>query len=466
LFQKLGHIEQDLPQLLFLYGPSGHNPPRASPLITFLGLTGRFVLPTAHSSAVGARLSSLENFMTHFNARLAAAVCAALLAPLAAQAQTTAQTVGTRGTTTANTTTSGWTSSNWYDDRWYVTPLIGYTWADDMRHADSGMNYGIAVGKPISPNFNIELRALYEKLDGFAGGVGDYKNWTVGIDGQWFPLGRTGWDNRLRLNPYLVAGIGGINDKNNFRNATSFMANVGAGVVWPISDSFRLVADIRYRYDDNRDKINRGRDDNFGEWVGTIGVQIPFGPMTPVAQPVRVAAPVAPPPAPVMPMPAPAPRPVMPAPVPVPMPAAAAPAPAPQPITRSAEISADGMFGFDSAELSAAGRTRIEQAVNGLRGQGITNVTGVKVVGHTDPLGAADYNQRLSEARANSVKSFLSTLGIPAGVISATGAGESQPKITEADCRAKGAKNQSQMVACLAPDRRVELSVTGTGARP
>jgi OOP family OmpA-OmpF porin len=148
------------------------------------------------------------------------------------------------------------------------------------------------------------------------------------------------------------------------------------------------------------------------------------------------------------------------------MPAAAAPAPAPQPITRSAEISADGMFGFDSAELSAAGRTRIEQAVNGLRGQGITNVTGVKVVGHTDPLGAADYNQRLSEARANSVKSFLSTLGIPAGVISATGAGESQPKITEADCRAKGAKNQSQMVACLAPDRRVELSVTGTGARP
>lgn len=400
--------------------------------------------------------------MTHHQARLAAAVCAALLAPLAANAQTSTQTVGTRA---YGTTTSGWTSSNWYDDRWYVTPLIGYTWADDLRHADSGMNYGIAVGKPISPNINIELRALYEKLDGYPGGVGDYKNWTVGIDGQWFPLGRAGWDNRLRLSPYLVAGIGGINDKNSFRSATSFMANAGAGVVWPISDSFRLVADIRYRWDDNRDKINRGRDDNFGEWVGTIGLQIPFGPMTPVAQPVRAAAPVAPPPPPAPVVPAPAPRPVMPAPVPVPAPAPA-PAPAPQPITRSAEISADGMFGFDSAELSAAGRTRIEQAVNGLRAQGINNVTGVKIVGHTDPLGAADYNQRLSEARANSVKSFLTTLGIPAGVISASGAGESQPKITEADCRAKGAKNQSQLVACLAPDRRVELSVTGTGTRP
>jgi len=123
------------------------------------------------------------------------------------------------------------------------------------------------------------------------------------------------------------------------------------------------------------------------------------------------------------------------------------------------------MFGFDSAVLSAAGRTRIEQAVNGLRSQGIADITSVRVVGHTDPLGAADYNQRLSEARANAVKGFLATLGIPASVISASGAGESQPKVTEADCRARGARTQSQMVACLAPDRRVELSVTGTQRR-
>jgi OOP family OmpA-OmpF porin len=121
------------------------------------------------------------------------------------------------------------------------------------------------------------------------------------------------------------------------------------------------------------------------------------------------------------------------------------------------------MFAFDSAQLSADGRSRIEKAVNGLRAQGVDNVTAVKIVGHTDPIGTAEYNQRLSEQRANAVKSYLSTLGIPAGIITASGAGESQPKITEADCRAKGAKSQSQMAACLAPDRRVEVSVTGTG---
>lgn len=409
--------------------------------------------------------------MSFQQTRLAAAVCAALLAPLSAGAQTTGTTSGM--TTGYNTSGTLMSPSSWYDDRWYVTPLVGYTWANYKRHADSGMNFGVAVGKPISPNLNLELRTLYEKLDGYVGGVGDYKNWTVSVDGQWFPLGRAGWDNRMGLSPYLVAGIGGINDSVtgstsgvpwSKRNSTSFMANAGAGVVWAFSDWGRVVADIRYRWDDNRGKINRGRDDNFGEWIGTIGLQIPFGPMAGVAQPQRVSAPVAPPPPPA-PMPVPAPV-VIPAPAPAPVVVPApAPAPAPQPITRSAEISADGMFGFDSAELSAAGRTRIEQAVTGLRSQGVTDITSVKIVGHTDPLGAADYNQRLSEARANSVKSFLSTLGIPAGAITASGAGESQPKITEADCRAKGAKTQSQMVACLAPDRRVELSVTGTQRR-
>jgi OOP family OmpA-OmpF porin len=393
--------------------------------------------------------------MTFQRTHLAAALAAALLLPTFASAQSTTGSTATVARTATN--------ADWFDNRWYVTPMVGYTWADTMRHADNGITGGVAIGKPINSYLNIELRALYEQLDSVVGGPGDYKNWTVGLDAQWFPLGRQGYDRRHGFQPYLVAGVGGINDKNSLKDEFSVMANVGAGVVWAFSDWGRIVADVRYRWDDNRGKVNRGRDNDFGDWVATIGLQIPFGaapamPRAVVAAPV--AAPVvAPPPARPTPVPAPAvvaPAPLVPAPVPV-------PAPAPQPVTRSVEVSADGMFAFDSAQLSADGRSRIEKAVNGLRAQGVDNVTAVKIVGHTDPIGTAEYNQRLSEQRANAVKSYLSTLGIPAGIITASGAGESQPKITEADCRAKGAKSQSQMAACLAPDRRVEVSVTGTG---
>ena len=93
--------------------------------------------------------------------QLAAALCAALLAPLSATGQTTA-TTGSHHSSASHSMSA----ASWYDDRWYVTPLVGYTWADDMRHADSGMNVGLAIGKPISPNLNLELRTLYEKLDG------------------------------------------------------------------------------------------------------------------------------------------------------------------------------------------------------------------------------------------------------------------------------------------------------------
>ena len=151
---------------------------------------------------------------------------------------------------------------------------------------------------------------------------------------------------------------------------------------------------------------------------------------------------------------------------PVPAPVVPAPAPAPAPVTRNFDISADGMFAFDRAELSDIGRNRINNALTELRQAGITDIRDVRIVGHTDPLGSDSYNQSLSEARANSVKNYLASQGITASSISASGAGESKLKITEADCKAKGqARTRTDLIACLAPNRRVEASFTGTSRR-
>ena len=130
-------------------------------------------------------------------------------------------------------------------------------------------------------------------------------------------------------------------------------------------------------------------------------------------------------------------------------------------MTRTFDLSADGMFEFDRATLTTVGRSRVDTLVTGLKQAGIT-VTSMTITGHTDPIGTEAYNQKLSLERANTVRDYMVTQGVPAGVIRTDGRGESQLIVTEADCKAKGqAKTQSALIACLLPNRRVVIQATG-----
>lgn len=51
----------------------------------------------------------------------------------------------------------------------------------------------------------------------------------------------------------------------------------------------------------------------------------------------------------------------------------------------------------------------------------------VSVEGHTDNVGKSDYNQKLSEQRASSVATYLSSRGVPPNRLVAIGDGETQP---------------------------------------
>lgn len=154
----------------------------------------------------------------------------------------------------------------------------------------------------------------------------------------------------------------------------------------------------------------------------------------------------------------------VPAAVPAPAPAAKpAPAPvaAPAPAAQKVSLPSDALFAYDKADLSDQGKTSLAAFADSAKK--LTQLEVVIAVGHADRLGSNEYNQKLSEKRAATVKDFLVSQGIPANKVYTEGKGETQP-VTGKSCDKLGAesgKNQ-KLVACLAPDRRVELEAVGT----
>lgn len=116
-------------------------------------------------------------------------------------------------------------------------------------------------------------------------------------------------------------------------------------------------------------------------------------------------------------------------------------------------LSADTLFDFDSARLLPEGERQIAELARRIRGDFAS--PGVMVVGHTDRIGSDDYNQSLSERRAETVRSALVGNGIMPSAIRSRGVGERQP-VT----RCEGSRATPDLKACLQPNRRVDIEVS------
>jgi outer membrane protein OmpA-like peptidoglycan-associated protein len=85
------------------------------------------------------------------------------------------------------------------------------------------------------------------------------------------------------------------------------------------------------------------------------------------------------------------------------------------------------LFDFNSAGLRSTSRDELREMASVFNRYGDTSIA---VQGHTDSVGSNSYNQRLSERRADSVASYLRTLGVRGSRLDAYGYGESRPKAT------------------------------------
>ncbi|MBT9594772.1 MAG: OmpA family protein [Vitreoscilla sp.] len=322
-----------------------------------------------------------------------------------------------------------------------------------LQRDDTGMGYKVFGGYQMNRNFALEAgyfnlgKTSFQAttlplgtLDGelkFEGINLDLVG-TVGITERLSGIGRVGAQYARTRDSFSGTGAVLVTNPNPGKNETNL--KYGLGLQYAFSPSFMVRAEAEsYRVND---AVGRHGD----VAMYSVGLVFPFG---------RAAEPRAQAPAPYVamaPAPAPPPPPVV-APAPPPPPAVVAP-----PVRRRVSFEAESLFGFDKTALQPAGKAALDNFARELQG---TQFDVVSVEGHTDRLGSTAYNEALSQQRAEAVKAYLVSDGkVDAAKVSAVGLGEGSP-MTQVDA-CKGNAPSAKLIACLQPDRRVEIEVVGT----
>ncbi|WP_284447266.1 OmpA family protein, partial [Fluviibacter phosphoraccumulans] len=87
-------------------------------------------------------------------------------------------------------------------------------------------------------------------------------------------------------------------------------------------------------------------------------------------------------------------------------------------------LAADTLFAFNKSDLKPEGKAALDNVVNQAKA---LKVEVIVAVGYTDRIGSDAYNLKLSQQRANSVKAYLVSKGIPADKVYTEGKGKANP---------------------------------------
>jgi OmpA-OmpF porin, OOP family len=311
-------------------------------------------------------------------------------------------------------------------DGWYFTAGTGVNYVPDLKVHNTvsaydpakvdtslGMTIVAGGGYAFGP-FRVEGEIGWRDngLDkvttphlGEASGSGDLTPWSFMVNGYY------DFDTGTKFTPYLGAGVGAVTLTGKIEESGATISELGrtgfgyqgiAGVAYKVTDQLAIKGEYRYLATAETDQP----DDTGSIGAGTakmtyqshavlVGFIYRFG-SAPQPMPATAAAAAAPP------APAPAPPP---------------PAPAPAAAVHSFLV----FFDFDKSDISADARQTLQQAVAAAKSQGSTRID---LTGHTDTVGSAAYNMKLSVRRGEAVKKVLVELGIAADEITVVGKGK------------------------------------------
>jgi len=273
-----------------------------------------------------------------------------------------------------------------------VSPYIGgYSFLGE-EHIKTRPVYGVRGGYNFTSHFGVEAALGYiwsEEKRG--GGDVDALNYHFDMLYHFMPEGP--------LVPYLVAGYGGHwRDYENRGDFTEGAFNYGLGAKYFLNEGMALRGDLRHL-------VMHDAGETFHNLEYTVGVDFLFGGTKPAAAAVQSA-----PPAEAVPEEAPL----------EPIPAAE-----PMPGRYKYCITLQGEFDIDRAVIRPEYADEVAQVGNFMKKYPTTTAV---IEGHTDNVGAADYNMDLSTRRAEAVVTYLvENYGIDRSRLAARGYGMSRP---------------------------------------
>jgi OOP family OmpA-OmpF porin len=364
------------------------------------------------------------------------------------------------------------TSSNWPYTGSYIGVEGGLNWESpqdyrsdgsviDRLHFNRGWDAGVITGYSFESGLRPELELAYRRNnlghDQFAR-AGGYDNADSALANLWYDFKAPSGPLSV-VHPYLGGGAGAV--RSHYHDATiaggaiasdyatEFGYQAGAGVGFDITPRLTFSVDYRHLWADRgsfHDTIAAPLDVRQRYLANTalLSVRYSFG------APPAVAV-TAPPPAPA---PAPPPEAVIAA-APPPPPVVVAPTPCAAPAGFQVDANCHIIeqkvvvravdFEYNSAQLTGPARQTLDQVGSALAAQ---SELSVEIQGYTDSTGPAQYNLRLSQRRAESVRDYLVSKGINSSMLTAHGYGKESPISSNATAEGR------------AQNRRVAFAVT------
>jgi outer membrane protein OmpA-like peptidoglycan-associated protein len=295
------------------------------------------------------------------------------------------------------------TANAGHNHGWYIGIEGGANWVDDVDgvffsgplstsatvELDTGWAVLGTVGYSFHNNWRLELEGGY-RSNGLDGGAADLNEWSI--------MANVVYDLPLSPKWDLNLGVGVGYDHATFDGAVDIddgnIAYQGiAGLSYAIGRQTDLALTYRYlRISEPEFEFAGGlagfHFDDVSKHTVTIGLRFDLSPD-------EVAAP---------------------------------PAPMPVPPPRAQDFTI--FFGFGKCNITQEADAVLAEAAASARAG---NSTSVRIVGHTDTVGSARSNQRLSECRADAAKSNLVAKGVSSRAISTSGAGETSPMVQTGD---------------------------------
>ncbi|WP_395682479.1 OmpA family protein [Dokdonella sp.] len=333
---------------------------------------------------------------------------------------------------------------------WYIAPRIGANFSDSSRETDTSVWGGVGVGVWVNPHLAVDFEYTINnaKFDDSSWRRGhEWESVGLGVSGRWF-FG----DEGAQWRPYIMGGLGVLRHAaySGYRlaaigyheNGWDPMATIGGGIQYNLSDNMALRGELAARYDhDNNTRgnlshdlgYNISRESGYVDGIASVGLVYSFGHAAAAAP----ATPATPPPA---------------ADchamdddhdgvnncddrcADTPAGTIVGPDGCPQKVVidlrgvnfkfdrpKKGEHNIDPTLAVPTSDSIAI----LDQAVDALKRYPDIKV---ELDGHTDSVGTDQYNQGLSERRAQIVADYLTGHGIDAGRITAVkGFGESAP---------------------------------------